>query len=119
MIAKIVDGKVVYPQINPSGIINGHLDNYYLTENGFSDIPYYEIENINKLERHTFTKLQIRRTLRFLGKEDMLDYLLQNETFKKDWSDAIEIDLNDAMTKEALEQSGININEVKLAMVEL
>lgn len=119
MIAKIVDNKVVYPQINPNGIINGHLDSTYLTENGFSEIPDYEIENINKLERHTFTKLQIRRTLRLMGKENILDYLLQNEVFRKDWSDAIEIDLEDAMTKEALEQSGININEVKLAVIDI
>lgn len=119
MIAKIVDGKIIYPQINPDGVINGHLDSEWLELNGFTDIDDSEIENINKLEKHTFTKLQIRRTLRELGKENVLDYLLQNEAFKKDWLDAIEIDLDDELTQQALVQSGIDINEVKLAMVEL
>lgn len=119
MIAKIIDGQVIYPEINPNGVINGHLDNEWLELNGFTDIDDTEIENISKLAKHTFTKLQIRRTLRALGKENILDYLLQNESFKKDWLDAIEIDLDDELTKQALTQSGIDINEVKLAMIEL
>lgn len=64
-------------------------------------------------ERTVFAKLEIRRAMRSLGIEEKLDALLsQNETFRKDWQDAREIDLNDAITKKALESGGITENEI-------
>ena len=51
--------------------------------------------------------------MRSLGIEQKLDALLsQNETFRKDWQDAREIDLNDEITKKALESGGITENEI-------
>ena len=64
-------------------------------------------------ERTVFAKLEIRRAMRSLGIEQKLDALLsQNETFRKDWQDAREIDLNDEITKKALESGGITENEI-------
>lgn len=64
-------------------------------------------------ERTVFAKLEIRRAMRSLGMEEKLDALLsQNETFRKDWQDAREIDLNDEITKIALESGGITENEI-------
>ena len=64
-------------------------------------------------ERTVFAKLEIRRAMRSLGIEEKLDALLsQNETFRKDWQDAREIDLNDEITKKALESGGITENEI-------
>ena len=55
-----------------------------------------------------FTKLQIRRALRALEKESILDTALAaNEQARKDWNDAQEIDLNDAVFKAALAEQGI------------
>lgn len=65
-------------------------------------------------ERTVFAKLEIRRAMRSLGIEEKLDALLsQNETFRKDWQDAREIDLNDEITKKALESGGITENEIR------
>ncbi|MHB9139800.1 MAG: hypothetical protein ACYC4Q_10405 [Victivallaceae bacterium] len=78
-----------------------------------------EIKNAQSLLKSKFTKLQIRRALRSLGQEAALDILLADETFKKDWSDAIEIDLNDTMTKQALTSLNVDINAVKIAISNL
>ncbi len=54
-------------------------------------------------EVKVFTKLAIRRACRKLGLEEKLDNLLNsNATFKSDWTDAQEIDLNDPYTAEAM-----------------
>lgn len=55
-----------------------------------------------KAAKTVFTKLEIRRALRKLGKEDILDNALQVPQFKKDWTDAQEIDLNDEMMQTAI-----------------
>lgn len=68
------------------------------------------------LSKTVFTKLQIRRAMRSLGNETILDGLLTNEAFKKDWSDAIEIDLSDPLTAQALASVQVDINAVKLAI---
>lgn len=69
------------------------------------------------LEKTTFTKLQIRRAFRALEQESSLDLLLaNNETFRKDWADAIEIDLSDALTQQAITALGLDVNAIKLAI---
>ena len=64
-----------------------------------------------------FTKLQIRRALRKLGKEAALDKLIQtNPEFYKDWHDAQEIDFNDEMITSAVNKGVITtefLNELK------
>lgn len=60
-----------------------------------------------------FSKLQIRRACRRLGFEDELDGLLASSMlFQKDWADASEIDLNDAVTVQALAQATIDVQAV-------
>ena len=67
------------------------------------------------LERTVFTKLQIRRAMRSLGLEATLDALLDSDAvFKTDWTDALEIDLSDRATVQALAASAIDIAAVKL-----
>ena len=78
-----------------------------------------DIKNAAALAKNKFTKLQIRRALRVLGQEAALDILLTNETFKKDWQDAIEIDLNDTLTKQALTSLNVDVNAVKIAISNL
>ena len=78
-----------------------------LADDGVNLIP------ATQKERTVFAKLEIRRAMRSLGIEQKLDALLsQNETFRKDWQDAREIDLNDEITKKALESGGITENEI-------
>ena len=64
-----------------------------------------------------FSKLQIRRAMRKLGKEDKLDELIySNYTFQNDWNDAQSIDLNDPMILSALASGLItqeDINAIK------
>lgn len=51
-----------------------------------------------------FTKLQIRRALRKLNLEKVLDTLLSsNVSYKNEWNDAVEIDLDDPMIQEAVD----------------
>lgn len=76
-------------------------------------------KNAAALAKNKFTKLQIRRALRVLGQEAALDTLLADETFKKDWQDAIEIDLNDTLTKQALTSLNVDVNAVKIAISNL
>ena len=50
-----------------------------------------------------FTKLQIRRCLRKHGHEDALDRVLSSDfSFRKDWDDCLNIDLEDEMMREAV-----------------
>jgi hypothetical protein len=64
-----------------------------------------------------FTKLEIRRCLRKHGLEETLDQLLAgNETFRKDWTDALNISVEDEMVQNAL-ASGI-ITESLVEMIQ-
>ena len=76
-------------------------------------------KNAAALAKNKFTKLQIRRALRVLGQESALDILLTNDAFRKDWADAIEIDLNDTLTKQALTSLNVDVNAVKIAISNL
>lgn len=103
MIAKIVDNKVVYPPVNADGVINANLDAEYLAAQGFSDIPDAEIERLEKLSRHVFTRLQIRDAFIALGMEPTLDLLLANNPrFDRYWLEAQEIDTEHEVTQQAM-----------------
>ena len=104
---------VTFPKISKAKRIElNHIKVEYdgaveLAEDGVNLIP------AKQKERTVFAKLEIRRAMRSLGIEEKLDALLsQNETFRKDWQDAREIDLNDEITKKALESGGITENEI-------
>ena len=104
---------VTFPKISKAKRIElNHIKVEYdgaveLAEDGVNLIP------AKQKERTVFAKLEIRRAMRSLGIEQKLDALLsQNETFRKDWQDAREIDLNDEITKKALESGGITENEI-------
>jgi hypothetical protein len=52
--------------------------------------------------------------------EAVLDAILEsNETIKKDWNDAAEINLNDPLVIQALGAGNIDVNAVKLKILEL
>lgn len=60
-----------------------------------------------------YTRLQIRRAMQELGIEEKLDALLDaSEKFKKQWSDAQEIDLYDPIVAEALAFGTITQKEI-------
>ena len=113
---KIENGQikdVTFPKISKAKRIElNHIKVEYdgaveLADDGVNLIP------ATQKERTVFAKLEIRRAMRSLGIEEKLDALLsQNETFRKDWQDAREIDLNDEITKKALESGGITENEI-------
>jgi hypothetical protein len=67
-----------------------------------------QVANLNKC-----SKLEIRRAMRTLGVEANLDSLLTNEQFAKDWNDAIEIELSDELTLQAITAYNIDVNSVK------
>lgn len=92
-----------------------------LFEDGFEkfskSIGNYTIQNSEIVERQIepiapnsmFSKLQIRRAMRELGIENVLDQILaNNEQFKKDWNDAQEIDLNDPLIQNAIQEGLIS-----------
>ena len=113
---KIENGQikdVTFPKISEAKRLElNHIKVEYdgaveLADDGVNLIP------ATQKERTVFAKLEIRRAMRSLGIEEKLDALLsQNETFRKDWQDAREIDLNDEITKKALESGGITENEI-------
>ena len=113
---KIENGQikdVTFPKISEAKRLElNHIKVEYdgaveLADDGVNLIP------AKQKERTVFAKLEIRRAMRSLGIEQKLDALLsQNETFRKDWQDAREIDLNDEITKKALESGGITENEI-------
>lgn len=72
------------------------------------DFQFTVVKNTN-----IFTKLQIRRACRALGLEEKLNTLLQsNEIFAADWTDAQDIDLQDAVLKQALLMGNFSEQEI-------
>jgi hypothetical protein len=70
-------------------------------------------------ENKTYSKLKIRRTARAIGKEDILnDILNTNENFYNDWNDAQEIDLDDEMFAQlsALPEAQKFVEELKILL---
>ena len=123
------DGKIIFGYNAPSNE-NMLFDDGYLKYDGdgiianliFKDGKIFEeqietapieTEQTNKL----YSKLKIRRALRSLGKEEILDKALRNRNsvFAKDWADSNEIDLDDDIFKAALKQ--FEITEETLTQV--
>lgn len=113
--AKFENGAVIYPPHNCGNRVNVHLDPSYCESNGFTlktdeEIAAYEAEHPLAVVQSRFLKLDIRRAMRELGIENLLDNVLTlDDRFAKDWADAPnnEIDLNDPMVSEALAADGI------------
>lgn len=122
---RIKNGKIIEApyKVERSGRIifgyNKENNEAMMFEDGFEKFPKsignYTIQNGEIVERQIepiapnsmFSKLQIRRAMRELGIENVLDQILENnEQFKKDWNDAQEIDLQDDMIQSAI-QSGL------------
>lgn len=79
-----------------------------------------EIANIKALVLNKFSKLEIVRAMRALGKSTNLQTLLDsNPVFKEDWDASIEIDLSDEITQQAITAYGGNIDEIKLKIAEM
>jgi hypothetical protein len=70
------------------------------------------------LAKNVFSKLKIRRAMRALGQEQILDDLLaENDEFKKDWNDSDEgIDLSDDSVDAAIKAKKIDVTIIKLAI---
>lgn len=78
-----------------TGYLN--ISNLNIVDGKIVEIPQIS-EEIPPSGQTEFSKLQIRRTARALGKQDFLNNLLKsNENFYNDWNDAQIIDLNDQM----------------------
>lgn len=78
-----------------AGYLN--ISNLNIVDGKIIEIPRIS-EEIPPSGQTEFSKLQIRRTARALGKQDFLNNLLKsNENFYNDWNDAQIIDLNDQM----------------------
>lgn len=116
----VKDGKLILGYNKPS-------NEEMLLADGY--IPYDGYASLDKLELHEgmiaeivpigtditpevrkiFTKLQIRRAMRALECEDVLDSILTGNTnFAKDWADAQEINLDDLGFKQGLQDFGIS-----------
>ena len=77
----------------------------------YKEVDYNNFQLINA---GVFTKLQLRRICRSLEIEYKLDNLLNsNQTFKKDWTDAVEIDLDDDLVVQALAHSEFTDQDIK------
>lgn len=122
--AKIENGVVVYPPHNDGNRINVHLDLEWLAEHGYIDMTEEQIAQypVAAPVQNIFTKLQIRRAMRALEMEPILDAILaSNATFAADWADTQEIDLNDPVFAAAITAAGITseqINTVKIKILE-
>ena len=75
------------------------------------ELPEPELEPVPR--GTVFTKLQIRRAMRKLGQEALLDQILEmGGEIAKDWNDAQVIDLADPVLLQALEEFSISENEI-------
>jgi len=79
-----------------------------------------EIAAAEALAINKFSKLNIVRAMRALEKLANLQTLLDsNQIFKEDWDAAVEIDLSDNITQQAIEAYGIDKDAIKLKIAEL
>ncbi len=82
------------------------------------NLSYIDGQFIEKTEEEPtntiFTKLQIRRALRLLGKENILNNALASTSFKNEWNDAQDINLNDEFFVKALNNLGITEETINL-----
>jgi len=93
-----------------------HLDPEWLAANGYVDMADEEIAQYSTtttMVQTVFTKLQIRRAMRALEMEPVLDAILAgNATFAADWADAQEIDLADPVFASAIAAAGITAEQI-------
>ena len=82
-------------------------------------LPTQEEINAEICRQSIYKKLNIRRAMRELGLESVLNTFLQNEQFKTDWDDATEINLDDAMVQSALQSASLDVNQIKLKIYEM
>lgn len=108
------------------------LEDGYLKYSGKYPVSYLDIidgkiiektiENVtNDVSSEVYSKLQIRRAARSIGKEDLLDKILNSSPqLYADWQDANEIDLYDDMITSLSAYTDIDfidfINEIKDAI---
>ncbi len=114
--AKIENGVAVFPPHNDGNRINVHLDPAWLAEHGYVNMTEEEIAQYapsSEPVQNIFTKLQIRRAMRALEMESVLDAILAgNATFAVDWADAQEIDLADPVFASAITAAGITEEQI-------
>jgi len=116
MIGKIVNGKIVFPPVNTDGIVNVYRNAAWLAKNGFHELSPAEIAEaaVPRQAEQIFTKLQIRRALRALNMEGILDAVLSTGgSAARDWQDAQEINLDDDVFKNALAQFGVTEAQIQ------
>ena len=81
---------------------------------------YTKVDAAVRKSKSVFTKLQIRRALRALNQEFVLDSALAaNEQARKDWNDAQEIDLEDTVFKQALAAQGISERQMRQVIMQI
>lgn len=100
---------------------NGIIGNLYFKDGKILE-EQIEITPIETEQTQTvYSKLKIRRALRSLGKEELLDNALKfrNTVFAKDWADSNEIDLDDDIFKAALKKFEISEDLLKLVLEKL
>ncbi len=121
--AKIENGVAVFPPHNDGNKINVHLDEPWLVEHGYVNMTEEELEPYTNLAipvRTVFTKLQIRRAMRALEMESVLDAILAgNATFAADWGDAQEIDLSDPVVSAAIAAAGITEEQINVVKTKI
>ncbi len=121
--AKIENGAVIYPPHNDGNRINVHLDPEWLAEHGYVDMTEEQIAQYTNPAvpvQTVFTKLQIRRAMRALEMEPILDAILaSNATFAADWADAQEIDLADPVFSTAIAAAGITQEQIEAVKIKI
>lgn len=87
----------------------------YLEYNGSVPLRFLKLkdgiitENYLNAGPVIFSKLDIRRALRSLNLQYILNNILESNTqFRNDWNDSTEINLNDPIFKKALVETGIS-----------
>lgn len=116
MYAKIENGNIIFPPHNDGNHFNVHLDPEWLADHGFTDMSEEDLapHRLNSTTQTVFSKLAIRRAMRSLGIESKLDTLLNSsDTFRADWTDAQNIDLDDSVLITALQTGGISAEEIE------
>lgn len=119
--AIIIDGKVkkVFSDNGDPAVIARNTATVTIPDGVICKVGYIYVNGLFVPPENKFTKLQIRRGMRAINQEAALDALLQNPTFAKDWNDAIEINLSDSLTQQALASLSVDVNAVKIAIANL
>ena len=114
-IKQLNDGSICFGFDNNEELLQKYR---YVKYNGFRSLSQLTLVDGKIIEadiitarRTVFSKLEIRRAMRALQCQNVLNQLLQNnKQFASDWNDAQEIDLQDYMFKKAISEYGIEDN---------